>query len=292
MVNSETSEQRGHQATERKATNHTPVLLQSFRNGTILQTGLITLNEALLCGTHDSLSILGMGGACRSEMRLGVELPLLEVSYEGQVYRMLVRPVDGQDSSIRASDMVCELVRVVSPGMRVDGDYLERPDGVPNTPRALVDEMMQLTGASVAELMANAYSIFHYRLDHMGQYPESMTPVGYSFRELFLLSDAGDGQLQTLYETPTETNVEKWTLFLEQLDKKSDRLSAYVTSSAAVKEFGSAGVAAMREALKIRAPQALVGTVPMSYTTFLTAFPIPEYRKQSYRNVGISGNWF
>lgn len=292
MVTSETSRQSGADAAERKVTNHTPVLLQSFRAETMLQTGLITLSEALNCGTYDSFSMLGMGGACRSEMRLDMELPLLEVTYKGQVYRMLVRPVDGQDSSIRASDMVCELVRVVSPGMRVGGEYLERPDGVPNTPRALMGEMMQLTDASVAELMANAYSIFHYRLDHEGRYPDSMTPAGYTFRELFLMSDAGDDQLHTLYETPMKTNVEKWTLFLEQLDKKNDRLAAYVTSSAAVKEFGDAGVAAMREALEIRAPLALVAAVPMSYTTFLTAFPIPEYRKKFYRNVGTSGDWF
>lgn len=282
----------GAASPERKVTNHTPVLMQSFRNHTMLRTGLISTEEALNCGTYDSFIMSGMSGANRTDMRLGMELPLLEVAYNGLVYRILVRPIDGQDASIHKSDLACELVRTVAPGMKVGGEYLERPDGVPNTPRALMTEMLSMTGATVAELVANAYSIFHYRLDHEGRYPDSMTPAGYTIGELFLMSDAGDGRMRTLYETPTGTNVEKWTLFLEQLDKKNSRLAAYVTSSMAIKEFGEAGVAAMREALKTRAPHTLVGVVPMNYTSFLTAFPIPEYQTRFYRDVGTSADWF
>ena len=288
----ENSTSGGEAALERKATDHTPVLMSGFRKDTALRTGLITVKGALSCSTYDSFIMCGMPGANRTDMRLGIELPLLEVAYKRQVYRILVRPVDGQDASIRESDLVCELVRTVAPGMKVGGEYLERPDGVPNTPRALMTEMRLVTGATVADLVANAYSIFHYRLDHEGQYPDSMTPAGYTFEELFLMSDAGDGQLRTLYETPTGTNVEKWTLFLAQLDKKNTRLAAYVTSSMAVKEFGDAGVAAMRAALKSRAPHTLVGVVPMNYTAFLSAFPTPEYRTRFYRNVGTSADWF
>lgn len=292
MDATENSTSDGAAAPERKVTNHTPVLMRSFRNHTMLRTGLISAKEALSCGTHDSFVVSGMYGANRTDMRLGIELPLLEVAYKGLMYRTLVRPIDGQDGSIRKSDLVCELVRTVAPGMKVGGEYLERPDGVPNTPRALTTEMLSVTGATVADLVANAYSIFHYRLDHEGLYPDSMTPAGYTLGELFLLSDAEDGRMRTLYETPTGTNVEKWTLFLKQLDENNARLAAYVTSSMALKEFGEAGVAAMREALKRRAPRTLVGVVPMNYTGFLTAFPIPEYQTRFYRDVGTSADWF
>ena len=67
MVTSETRGQSGADTVERKAPNHMPVLLQSFRDETMFETGLITRKGALSTGTYDSFSMLGMGGACRSE---------------------------------------------------------------------------------------------------------------------------------------------------------------------------------------------------------------------------------
>lgn len=201
-----------------QATVHTAVLIRSFRNHTMLLTRLIRVKWALSCDAYDSFLMYGMSGANRKNMRLGVELPLLEVAYRGQVYRILVRPVDDQDASIRKSDLVCELVRTVAP--------------------------------------------------HWGR------PAAYALRD-------ADGHKRG-----------EWTLFLEELDKKNPRLAAYVTSSMAVKEFRDSGVAAMREALKTRAPHALVGVVPRNYTGFLSAFLIPEYQTIFYRGVGTSADWF
>lgn len=277
---------------ERKATDHTPVLLSTFRDSTSLNSGLIDRQTAIRCGTYDSLSFIGGSVASRSEMRLCLELPLLEVSYGGQLYRILVRPIDGQAAEVRYTDLVCELVRTKAPGLRCGGVYLEPPLGVPNTPAALIAELLTVTGAAPDDLIANSYSIFHYRLKHKGHYPDSMTPAGYSLRELLMMSNSAGESWRSLYETPPLTSTEKWTLFLSELDKKNPRLPSYVVSSMAVKEFGEVGALAMREALSLRFAPALSSVTPMGYTSFLTAFPVPSYVKKWKRDVFLDTWWF
>lgn len=277
---------------ERTATDHTAVLLPGYRKSTLLATGIIPTKGALHMASYDGVIMRGFGWTTRRDMRLGDELPFFEVTFKESLYRIQARPVDGQDPATREDDLVYELVRTVSPGLKCDGLYMERPSGVPNTPRALVSELQFMTRANVSDLMDNAYSIFHYRLDHDGKYPDTMTPAGYTLRELLLLSDNGTGEARSLYDTPAGTNPELWTLFLGELDKKNPKLAAYVTSSMAVREFRENGVAAMREALKVRDPNALAAAVPMSFTAFLTAFPVPSYQSKLQRSVGTRAEHF
>lgn len=256
--------------TERRATPHTAVIIPSYRKDTGLRSGLIAPKDALFLAHYSGTIFTGM--TCRGTMQLGRETPFYEVAFRGKVYRMLTRPIDGQPDRMRSDDVKFELVRTAAPGLRSDGVYLATPTAVPNTPRTLVAELQTILDASLQDILENAYSIFHYRLDNRAQYPETMTPAGYTLREVLLGSVDEEGHLRTLYETPKGTNVELWTLFLRALDRHSARLASYAQSSMALKEFGEAGYAAIREALRIRA-LAAGSAAPMAWTRFLEAFP-------------------
>ncbi|KVP39826.1 hypothetical protein [Burkholderia ubonensis] len=270
--------------TERKATAHTAVLHSRYRDDTGLKSGLIGPKDALrmadYAGTHYS------GVTCRATIRLADEQPFYEVAFQGKVYRLLSRPVPGQSERIRSDDVKYELVRTCAPGLQCDGWFMDPPSGVPNTPRALIAELQTVLGASLEDILGTAYSIFHYRLDHNAQYPQTMEPAGYTLRELFLATVAGDGQLSTLYETPKGTNVELWTMFLRELDQPSQpKLSDYAYSSMALKEFGEAGVAAMRQALMLRNRPAQ-SAAPLGLRSFLEVFPPSLEGSKLTRDVG------
>ncbi|KWA84146.1 hypothetical protein WL29_22545 [Burkholderia ubonensis] len=223
-------------------------------------------------------------------MQLGRETPFYEVAFRGMVYRVLTRPIDGQPALMSSYNVKYELVRTAAPGLRSDGHYLAKPTAVPNTPRALIAELQVLLDASLQDILENAYSIFHYRLDHKAQYPDTMTPAGYTLREVLLGSVDDEGNLRCLYETPKGTNVELWTLFLRALDRKSPKLTSYVQSSMAVKEFGESGYAAMREAVRLRALSASAGAIP-SWNRFLDVFPVASHSSAPVtRDVGCNAS--
>lgn len=273
--------------TERRATPHTAVLTPTYREVTGLRTGLIAPEDVL--AQADYCGVIYEGWACRATMQLGGETPFYEIAFRGRVYRMLTRPKDGEAGrpSALGAKARYELVRTVAPGLVCDGEYLARPAAVPNTPRALVNELLLLLNAPLQEILENAYSVFHYRLDHQARNPESLTPEGYTLREVFLGSVAEDGGFRTLYETPPGTNVELWTLFLRALDQKKPKLAAYAKTSMAAKEFGEAGYSAIREGLRMRALSLDAGPA-MSWTRFVEAFPTQTHGVPITRQVGCN----
>lgn len=268
---------------ERTATPHTAVIVPSHRNETGLKSGLVAPKDVLFLAHYSGTYFSGM--TCRATMQLGRETPFYEVAFRGKVYRMLTRPIDGQSDNIRSDDVKFELVRTVAPGLHSDGAYLAPPSAVPNTPRSLVLELQTILDASLPDILENAYSIFHYRLDNQAQYPETMTPEGYTLREVLLASEDDEGQLRTLYETPKGVNVELWTLFLGALDRKSSRLAAYARTGMALKEFGEPGYAAMREAMRLRAWAPDAEALP-AMTRFLDAFQPSRQAERITRDVG------
>lgn len=274
--------------TERHATAHTAVLLPRYREETRLNTGLIPAMRVLRNAHNDGTTYVNMGVACREHMRLAAELPFYEVAFEGKVYRLLARPVPGQQTGRWGSGVKYEFVRTRAPGLCVDGWFMDPPNDVPNTPRSLVEELQAALGAAFTDLenfLANAYSIFHYRLAHEGRYPTTMEPQGYAFGELFLMSADSEGTLSTLYETPKGTNVELWTMFLRILDGKSTKLVDYVNSSMAVREFGEAGAANLHEALRRRDGHSR-STLAMTNKRFLEVFPPSAHTTVVKRDVG------
>ena len=114
---------------ERKATDHTAVLLPGHRNDTGLRSGRMAPAAALRLAAHQGVIWVGM--TCKGTMQLGKETPFYEVAYKGKVYRVLTRPVLGQDSSLRDYDVKYELVRTWAPGLQVDGWFMESPEEVP-----------------------------------------------------------------------------------------------------------------------------------------------------------------
>jgi hypothetical protein len=166
---------------------------------------------------------------------------------------------------------------------------MEPPAAIPNTPRALAEELRTLLNLEFEDIVENAFSILNYRKHNGANYPDTMEPARYRFGEIFLMSVDASGDLVTLYETPRGVNVELWTMFLRTLDnpKRSTKLTDYANSSMAVREFGEAGVAAMREALRLRDGHAR-STVPLSNTRFLDAFPSLQSGGTLKRDVGGS----
>lgn len=150
-------------AAERKATPHTALLIPRWRNKTGLHSGNVPAQESLSRFTFEMISD---NEVSRSKMQLLDETPFYEIAFCGQVFRMLSRPRASEAIPTdagqwpRDSDKY-ELVRTVAPGLKQDGTYLAVPDAVPNTPRALMRELVTVTGTSIAELLADAYSIFH-----------------------------------------------------------------------------------------------------------------------------------
>lgn len=272
--------------TERSATPHTAVLLPMYRKDTGLSSGRVASKGAL---RQPAIGFVFPDVACRDNIRLGNEFPFYEVAYRGKVYRVLSRLASCQESGLKAEVEQFELIRTWAPGLQCDGWFMDAPQTVPNTPRALAEEISSILGAGLEDVLTEAYSIFHYRLEHAGRFPESMEPTGWTFREVFLMSLNAGGTLRTLYETPVGTNVESWTMFLRILDTNNPKLASYVTSEFATREFGTAGVAAMREALLLRYGNVSLAA-PKMHMRFLEAFPLTDYIKRS-RNVSVNTSW-
>ncbi|VWD52204.1 hypothetical protein BLA18110_07747 [Burkholderia lata] len=279
---------------ERKATPHTAVLLPGYRDKTDLKSGLIHAEDVLADAYYNGPTLDNLGVTCRAHMRIGAELPFYEVAYRGNVYRLLARPVAKQSAGFRDAEVKYELVRTWAPGLRVDGWFLSPPAGVPNTPRSLIEELQTTIAVDFGtreDFLVGAYSIFHYRLDNQGRYPQSLQPPGYTLREILLASVNGEGALSTLYETPKSTNVELWTMFLRQLEfKDRSQLVDYANSGMAVQEFGAVGAAAIREALTLREGNA-ISTRPMNGQRFLEAFPPSKLSNEFSRDVGRSADF-
>ncbi|MBN3761131.1 hypothetical protein [Burkholderia sp. Ac-20365] len=268
---------------ERKATPHTAVLDPERRKDTGLKSGLIAGKDALHMAYYPG--IIFHGHSALASLRLGDEVVFYEVAVHGKIYRALARPVPGQNPRTDSRDLKYELVRTWAEGMRQDGWFLAPPPAIPNTPRALVREIQEVTGLPMEVVVDDAYSILNYRRHHGAHYPDTMTPSGYRFREAFLMSIEPDGSLKSLYETPTGVNPEKWTNFLRVLDRKeSDALRQYAVSGSAITEFGEAGAVAMREAVRLRDGD-LRASPPASYTPFMERFPLADHQKLE-RNVG------
>lgn len=237
----------------RAASTHTAVLIENLRKVTEHKTGLISAVDAARWGDEPGGWVWGRY-ATIATMRLGHEQPIYEVAYRGKVFRMLARRLPGQEDVVFGRDVRFEIIRSAAPGLQCDGELLKSPQFAPNTPRSLLNELSSVTGAELTELMANAYSIYHYRTSHDAAYPDSMTPKGYALEELFLLEADDAGGFRSLYETPQSTNIELWTFFLDLLDsgRLQDKLLEYINSRMAFKEFGERGQAAMRAATKLR----------------------------------------
>jgi hypothetical protein len=262
---------------ERKATPHTAVLDEKRRETTALKSGLIDEKDALHLAYYQG--VLVSVPSALTPLHLGPEAVFYEVAINGHIYRGLARPDPGQGTRIDTRDLKYSLARAKAPGLREDGVLLEAPATMPNTPRALALEMQGVLGLELREIIDNAYSILSYRRHNGAEYPDTMTPAGYTFREAFLMSVDADGNVRTLYETPKGAMPEKWTHFLKVLDRKSrPTLAQYVVSSMAIREFGEGGAAAMREALTLR-DGGLGNAAPMTYTTFAEAFPIADSAK-------------
>ncbi|THJ45675.1 hypothetical protein E9536_40755 [Burkholderia sp. LS-044] len=268
---------------ERGATAHTAVLDPDRRKDTGLRSGLIAEKDALYMA--DYVGTIFHGIPALASLRLGDEVPFYEVALHGKVYRALARPVPAHGPQDRGRDVKYELARSYAEGLRQDGWLLEPPTAIPNTLRALVRELQDVTGLTVKDIVDNAFSILNYRRHHGAQYPNSMEPKGYGFRELFLMSVDGDGSLKTLYETPSGVNPEKWTNFLRVLDRKeSVSLRQYAVSGMVRREYGDAGTEAMRNALRMR-DGVLHQYPPMPSIPFLELFPLSDYSKLE-RTVG------
>lgn len=260
----------------RAASAHTAVLIENLRKVTEHQTGLISAVDAGRWGESPAVGFFG-AWATIATMRLGKEQPIYEVAFRGKVYRMLARCLPGQGDIVFGRDARFEVIRCVAPGLKCDGELLEAPKFAPNTPRSLLNELISVTGAELTDLMANAYSIYHYRTSHDAAYPDSLTPKGYALGELLLLATDSEGNVSTLYETPRGADIELWTFFLEQMDsgRLQDKLLEYVNSNMAIKEFGERGLAAMREATKLRWGAETVKP-NLKYRPFFEVFPYSE----------------
>lgn len=273
----------GAEEPERKATPHTAVLDPERRKDTGLKSGLIAEKDALFMAHYEG--IIFHGFPAMANLRLGDEVAFYEVALHGKVYRALARPLPGRGPRDRGRDAEYELARSYSEGLQQDGWLLEPPTNVPNTPRALVRELQHVTGLPVKDIVDNAFCILNYRRHHGAQYPDSREPKGYGFGELFLMSVDADGNLKTLYETPTGVNPEKWTNFLRVLDRKeSAPLRQYAVSSMVRREYGDAGTEAMLNALRMR-DGVLHQYPPMPSVPFLELFPLSDYSKLE-RTVG------
>jgi hypothetical protein len=268
---------------ERKATPHTAVLDPERRKDTGLRSGLIAEKDALYMAYYEG--VIFHRYPANASLRLGNEVVFYEVALHGRVYRALARPVPGQSPRIDPRDLKFGLARACSEGLQKDGWLFEPPTAIPNTPRALVRELQEVAGLAVEDIVDNAYSILNFRRHHGAQYPDTMEPKGYSFKELFLMSVDTDGTLKTLYETTSGVNPEKWTNFLRVLDRKEcEPLRQYAVSGMAVGEYGEAGATAIREALHLR-DGGLRAVPPASYMPFMERFPLADHQKLE-RTVG------
>lgn len=271
---------------ERKATAHTAVLDPERRETTGLKSGVITEADALRMAYYKGIQYSGAGFGAFTSLRLGDEIAFYEVSFKKRVYRVLGRPVPGQSDRIKYYDERYELVRVWAPGLKADGWMLERPTTVPNTPRALLEEMQTVLQTDAADILANAYSVLNYRRHNGAQYPGSMEPDGYRFDQIFLMRAREDGTVNCLYETPSGVSPEKWSYFLRDLDRPSarERLGRYLASGMAERDFGQDGAAAMRAAVVLR-HGALGAYDPMPFAHFIDAFKLGDNAKVE-RDVG------
>ena len=273
----------GAEEPERRATPHTAVLDPERREDTGLKSGLIAEKDALRRAHYEGTIYHGIPSM--ASLRLGDEIPFYEVALHGKVYRALARPSPNQGPQALRLGAIYELARSYATGLQRDGWLLEPPTAIPNTPRALVRELQDVTGLPVKDIVEHAYSILNYRRHHGARYPDIMEPSGYGFKELFLMSVDADGNLKTLYETPSGVNPEKWTNFLRVLDReKSESLRQYAVSSMVRREYGDSGTEAMRDALRMRDGE-LRQFHPMSHVPFMELFPLANY-SQLERTVG------
>jgi hypothetical protein len=270
---------------ERRATDHTAVLDPDRRRDTRLPSGLISREDALRLAYYEG-PLAPLGGPFAS-LRLGDEITFYEVSFDGKIYRGLARPSPKRNGQF-GRDSQFELARSCAPGLKSDGWLLPPPTMVPNTPRALLAEMQVILQVDAAEIVTRAYSILNYRRHQGGQYPDTMEPPGYRFDRIFLMSVHEDCAVKCLYETPRGVSPEKWTYFLRELDRPSERdlLVRYLASGMAERDFGRDGAAAMRSAVILRRGP-LAACDPLPFGNFVDAFKI-VYEGRIERTVGGS----
>ena len=161
---------------ERKATSHTAVLDPERRKDTGLRSGLIAKEDALYMAYYEG--VIFHGYPAKASLRLGKEVAFYEVALHGKVYRALARPVPGQSRRTDTRDLKYGLARACSEGLQKDGWLLEPPTAIPNTPRALVRELENVTGIAIEDIVDNAYSILNYRRHYGAHYPDTMEPKG------------------------------------------------------------------------------------------------------------------
>jgi len=263
----------------RKKQSHMAVLDDDFRWDTDVATGLI--DQAAIQRQVDSESRFIIDFPSHKSMNLGAERPLYEVTFDGKIYRALFRPVAGREGG--------ELIRCWAPGLRSDGWLRDAPAAIPNTPRALLEEIQALAQSDLGSILTGAFSILHYRRQHGARYPDVLDPPAYRFDVVFLIQCDADGHVSTLYETPKGVNPELWTMFLTVLDRLGDhaKLIRYVLSSRAIVDFGEHGARAMRDALRLRGLG--IGEKPSVFGSppFISLFPMFAERTLA-RNVFAS----
>jgi len=164
----------------------------------------------------------------------------------GAVYRLLLRetwPGSGK----------FEAIRVAAAGSATDGVVLTPgPDAIPNTPMALVREISYVTGSPLHEVADRAYSLRDYRRSHGNLEPVLSSLKSFRFAEWFLL-ETTNGDVSSLFDTPSGVNSEVWTLLLKLLEfHEPEQLMDYAVSKVA-SEAGENAAKVMMRALRIRA---------------------------------------
>lgn len=174
---------------------------------------------------------------------LGGEWPIYEVALDGRVYRMLSRYAAKRGGS--------ELIRSVAPGMQVDGELLTaEPTNAPNTPGALLAELIMVTGRSAAHIVANAFDLLAYRSANNWRYPPTLTPDTYSLRKtMWLATDEGIGFSH--YDTPKGVMPDKWLMVHYAIQSLPPQdLVDFAESIAARELLGENTVMALRRAVR------------------------------------------
>ena len=219
-------------------TLHIPVFDERFRSVTDRRTGLVSLGNALRLYQPERPRL--------GSIWLGNEFPLYEVVMDDAVYRLILRET-------RPGSGKFEAIRVAAAGSATDGVVLTPgPDAIPNTPMALVREIGYVTGSSVHEVADRAYSLGDYRrcYGNLEPGPSSLKP--FRFVEWFLL-ETTDGNVASLFDTPSGVNSQVWTLLLKLLEfQEPEQLMDYAVSKVP-SEAGESAAKVMMRALRIRA---------------------------------------
>ncbi|ASU39114.1 hypothetical protein hmeg3_13015 [Herbaspirillum sp. meg3] len=258
------------------------VFFTSVRHATDLASGFMSAEAAKALFEPASFSITGGGNFCCEDLRLGRELPLYEVAYKDKVYRALVRKPSGENAS-----MGLELIRTWALGVTSDGWYAQPPSRVPNTPQALVAELQGITGAKMTDLIENGYDLLQYRLLNELAYPKSIAPAGYTLKERYLLTIAPNGELTTLYDTPTGVDADRWSYFLHALDSRNTAktLDEYAAYGNVIREFGQSGATALRQALRLRLGAEEKKPFAHVQKAFFELYPPRKYETEVERSI-------